>query len=81
MTECLRRVLGDEGLKLRLGFLMIEKGLPGSAEDRRELGPGVRSRHVNDPHRRQARARRIDPEQARGLAILHTSPELSLGGY
>src|SRR5437588_9060044 len=80
MTERFLGVLGDQALELGLGFLMVEKGLPGGAEDRRELGPGIGGRHVDDPHRRKARARRVDPEQARGLAILHTAPELALGG-
>src|SRR6516225_11938439 len=81
MPGCFRHVLWDEGLELGLGFLVVEKGLPGGAEDRRELGPRIRARHVDDPHRRKARARRIDPEQPRGLAILDATPEFALGGY
>ena len=33
-----------------------------------------------DPRRRDARLRRLDPEQGRGLAALHAAPELALGG-
>src|ERR1700751_436933 len=80
MTERLLGVLRDEALEFGLGFLVIEKGLPGGAEDRRELGPGVRAGHVDDAHRRKPRARRGNPEQARGLALLDTAPELALGG-
>src|SRR5262249_14672475 len=41
-------VLGNKFLELSLGFLVVEKGLPGAAEDSRELSPGVRGAHVHN---------------------------------
>ena len=44
------------------------------------LGPGIRRAHVDDPHSFYSGARRLDAEKARGLAVLHTTPEFSFGG-
>src|SRR6516162_698448 len=72
-------VLRHEGLELGLGFLVLKEGLPGAAEDSGKFGPRVRGAHVHDSHRLDPRPRRLDPEQARGLAALNTTPELFLG--
>src|SRR6266571_7020073 len=78
MTEGLLGILGHQALELSLGFLVVEEGLPGIAENACELAPRVRGAHVDDTHRRNPRARRLDAEQAWGLAVLHAAPEFAL---
>ena len=58
---------------------MLEKGLPGAAEDAGKFRPGIRGTHVDNPDRFDARLGRLDPEEARGLAALDAAPELPLG--
>ena len=57
---------------------MLQKGLPGTAEQSGKFRPRVRGAHVHDPHRFDPWSRRLDSEQARGLAALDIAPELSL---
>jgi hypothetical protein len=52
----------------------------GSRGIRRDLGPGIGRAQINDPHRLDPRlCRRLDAEQARGLATFDTTPEFPLG--
>ena len=45
-----------------------------------ELRPGIGGAHVDNAHRLNARLRRLDPKQGRGLAAFDTAPEFPLGG-
>src|SRR5215469_14604982 len=58
---------------------MIQKGLPGVAEQVGKLGPGIRAAHVYDSDRFDPRLRGFGAKEARGLATLDTAPELALG--
>ena len=80
MADRLLGVLRHQALELGLGLFMLEMRRPGLREQRRELRPGIRGAHVDDPHRLDPRLRRFDPEQARGLPELDTAPELLLRG-
>ena len=79
MTGRLLGVLGDELLQLGLGALVISM--------RRRVRRYVAARsaqrldgaHIHDLDGFQPRPGRFDPEQGRGIASLHTSPELSFG--
>ena len=52
----------------------------GSSGIRGEFGPGIGRAHIDDPYRLDSWPRRLDSEQARGLAILDAAPELLLRG-
>src|SRR5215831_17768999 len=41
-------VLWHQRLELALGALVVEKGLPGVAEERRELCPGILCAHIDN---------------------------------
>ena len=45
-----------------------------------EFRPGIGRTHVDNAHRLDARLRRLDAEQGRGLAALDAAPEFPLGG-
>jgi hypothetical protein len=49
------------------------------ATEYRALGPGIGGGHVDDADGRNARPRRLDPKQVRGLAALHAAPEFLFG--
>jgi hypothetical protein len=59
---------------------MVQKGLPGAAEQTGKLRPGVRGGHVDDPHGLDPGFGRFNTKEARGLATLDTTPELAFGG-
>ena len=63
-----------------LGPLMLEEGRAGGAEYAGEFRPGIGRAHVDDPDSLDPRPRRLDAEQARGLATLDAAPELLLRG-
>ena len=49
----------------------------------REIGefrPGIRRAHIDDADRLDARPRRLDTEEPRGLAVLDAAPEFLLRG-
>src|SRR5262245_55834263 len=48
MPDRLLGVLRHQRLELALGALVVEKSLPGVAEERCELGPRVRRAHIDD---------------------------------
>src|SRR5262252_4796532 len=52
-------ILGHQGFQLAFGPFMVEKGLPGVAEERGELRPGIRRTHIDDADGLDARARRL----------------------
>src|SRR5262245_56024077 len=79
MADRLLGVLGHKGLELGLGILMLEVRLARAPKHAREFRPGVGCAHVDDPHRFDPRAGRLNSKQSRGLAILNAAPELFLG--
>src|SRR5262245_11381289 len=72
-------VLGHKGLELRLGILMLEVSLARAPKHAREFRPSIGGAHVDNPHRFDPRAGRLDPKQARGLAILNAAPKFFFG--
>src|SRR6266480_2292304 len=72
-------VIGHKGLKLRLGILMLEVSLARASKHAREFRPCIGCAHVDDPHRFDPRAGRLEFKQSRGLAILNAAPEFLLG--
>ena len=82
-TPCPVASLASSGIsafELGLGILVFQESLSGAAKDAGELRPGVGRAHVDDPNSLDAGPRRLDAEEARGLAALHAAPELLLGG-
>ena len=71
---------GISPFEFGLGLLVLEEGGAGRAEHAGELGPGIGRAHVDDPHRLDPWPRRLDAEEARGLATLDAAPELLLRG-
>ena len=80
VADRLLGVFRHQAFQFGLGFLMLEEGGAGRAEYAGEFRPGIGGAHVDDPHRLDPRPRRLDAEQARGLAALDAAPELPLGG-
>src|SRR6516162_5131248 len=72
-------VLRHQRFQLGLRALMVQKGLPGAAEQTGEFRPRIRSTHIDDPDRLDSWLGRLDTKQARGLTVLDASPELPLG--
>src|SRR5262245_30848489 len=68
-------ILGHQGFELALRPFVVEKGAPGVAEERGELGPGIRRGHIDDADGLDAWARRLGIDQVRRFAGLHAAPE------
>jgi hypothetical protein len=79
MADNLLCIFGHQGFQFRLGFFVLEISRLGPSKDCGKLRPGVGRADINDAHSLDRRPRRFDPEQARGLSVLDTAPELSLG--
>src|ERR1700747_1139749 len=80
MSARLLGILGHQYLEFGFGALVREEGFTRVAVNRRELCPRVRSAHVDDANGLYFGRRRLDAEQARGLAALDASPELPFCG-
>ena len=80
MADRLLRVLRHEAFQFSLGALVFEKCRVSSSKRAGEFCPGIGRAHIDDTDRRNARLRRLDAEEGRGLAALDTPPELPLGG-
>src|SRR6516164_3262971 len=78
MSCGLASVFRYQGFQLRLGPVMVERGRTGQPIEVCKLGPSVGAAHVNGPDRFDPWPRRVDAEEARGLAALDTAPEFSL---
>ena len=61
---------GDEAFQFTLGALVFEKRRVSSSKLAGEFRPGIRSGHIDDADRCNARLRWLDAEQGRGLAVL-----------
>ena len=79
MADRFLSVLGHQGLEFGLGILVLEVSLARAPKHAREFRPGIGTAHVDDPHRFDPRAGRLDSKQSRGLAILDAAPEFFLG--
>src|SRR5215813_4963455 len=79
MADRFLGVLGHKGLELRLGILMLEVSLARASKHARKFRPGIGCAHVDDAHRFDPRAGRLDSKQSRWLAILDAAPEFFLG--
>src|SRR5947209_5673852 len=75
MPDGLLGILWHQGFELAFGPLVVEKGLPGVAEERRELRPGVRRAHIDDADGLNARARRLGIDEVGRFPRLHAAPE------
>src|SRR6266436_6233903 len=74
VSDRLLGVLGHKSLEFRLGILMLEVSLARAPKHAREFRPGVGCAHIDDPHRFDPRAGRLDPKQARRLTTLDAAP-------
>src|SRR3954447_1543570 len=72
-------VLRHQLLEFGFGGVVFGMGAAGPTKHAGEFGPGVGCAHVHDPDRLDLWPRRLDTEQARGLAGLDAAPELPLG--
>src|SRR5258707_6021691 len=79
MADRFLGVLGHKGLELRLGILMLEVSLARAPKHAGKFRPGVGCAHVDNPHRFDSRAGRLEAKQSRRLAILNAQPEPFLG--
>src|SRR5262249_21628735 len=79
MPDRLLGVLGHKRLELRLGILMLEVSLARAPKHTSEFRPSIGWADVDDPHRFDPWAGRLESKQSRGLAILNAAPEFFLG--
>src|SRR5437588_8779964 len=75
VADRLSGVLRHEGLEFAFGPFVVEKGLPGVAEERGELRPGIRRAHIDAADRLDARPRRLSIDQVGRFAGLHEAPK------
>ena len=57
---------------------MVQKSLPGIAEDPGKFGPGIRGAHINNTDCFDPRLWRLNTKQVRRLAALDAAPEFPL---
>src|SRR6516225_6167829 len=81
MTDGFLGILRHQGLKLRLGSLMLQKRFPGAAKETGKFRPGVRRTHIDNPDRLDPRLGWLNTKEVRRLAALDTAPELPLGRH
>src|SRR3982074_1249762 len=75
VADRLLGVFRHQALPFGFGFFVLEKGVAGRPEHGGELGPSIGRAHVDDPHRLDARSRRLDIKEAWGLAAPDAAPE------
>src|SRR5580704_4798881 len=78
MADRLLRVLRHEALQFSFGAFVFEKCRVCSRKRAGEFCPAIGRAHIDDADRLNARLRWLDAEEGRGLAALHTPPELPL---
>src|SRR5215211_1136216 len=69
-------ILGHQGFELAFGPFVVEKGAPRVAEERGELGPGIRRAHIDDADGIDTRPRRLGIDEVGRGAGLDATPEL-----
>src|SRR6516162_6482262 len=75
MADRLLGVVRYQGFELALRALVVEKGFPRVAEERGELGPGIRCAHIDDADGLDARPWRLSQDEVWDFARLYTAPE------
>src|SRR6266436_7139395 len=75
MPDGLPGILGHQGFELALGSFVVEERTAGVAEERRELGPGIRRAHIDDADRLNARPWRLGIDEMGRFAGLDATPE------
>src|ERR1035437_8311683 len=80
MAEGFLGILRHQDFEFPFGPFMVEEGRVGLAKHPRQFGPGIGCTHINDAHRCDPRPWWLGPIEARGLATLHTPPELLFRG-
>src|SRR5262245_41535149 len=76
VADGLPGILRHQGFELAFGSFVVEKGAPGVAEERGELGPGIRCAHIDDADGLDARPRRLGIDEMGRFAGLDAAPEL-----
>src|SRR6476619_4952285 len=76
MPDSLLGVLRHQGLEFAFRPLVVEKSLPGGAEQCCEFRPRVRRAHIDDADRLNARPWRLSIDEMGRFAGLDTAPEL-----
>src|SRR5215472_9085548 len=69
-------ILRHQGFELAFRPFVVEKGIPGVAEERGELRPGIRRAHIDDADGLDARPRRLGTDQVGCFAGLDAAPKL-----
>src|SRR5262249_57152273 len=69
-------IVGHQGFELAFRPLVVEKGVPGVAEERSKLRPGIRRTHIDDADGFDAWPRRLGIDEMGHFAGLHAAPEL-----
>src|SRR5215471_1897875 len=59
---------------------MVEKSLPGCAEQIGKFGPGIRAAHVDDADSFDSGLGWLEAKEARGLTAFDTAPEFAFSG-
>src|SRR4029453_4300265 len=73
-------ILRHQGFELAFRPFMVEEGLAGVAEQRRELRPRVGRAHIDDADRLDAWTRGLGHHEVGDFARLYTAPELLFRG-
>src|SRR5262249_14031189 len=81
VTDRFLGILWHQRFQLRLRALVVEKGLPGIAEQTGKFRPRIRGAHIYNPNSLDPWLRRFDGKEARGFAVLDTPPELPLSSH
>src|SRR5262245_855323 len=79
MPDRLLGVVWHQSFERALCSLVVEKGLPGVAEERREVGPRIRRAHIDDADGFDAGPRRLGHDEVWDFAGLDAAPELLFG--
>src|SRR5262249_53035152 len=74
VPDGLSGILGHQGFELALGPFVVEKGDLGAAEERGELGPGIRRTHINDADGLDAWTWRLGQDEEGGFACCYPAP-------
>src|SRR5262245_57692093 len=81
VPNCLLGSLGHQGFELALRALVVEKSLPGVAEECCEISPRIRCAHIDDADSLDARPWRLCQDEVGDLAGLDAAPEFLFRRY
>src|SRR5215813_1330274 len=74
VPDGLLSILRHQGFEFAFRPFVVETCAPGVAEERGELGPGIRRGHIDDADGLDMWARRLGIDQVRRFAGLHAAP-------